>query len=282
MHVLDSLNIGGAERVAVNLANLLPRDLYEAHLCTTHSDGPLATLVAKDVHRVRLERKHRFDLAAVRNLVRYIRDRNIQILHAHGTSLFLTRWASYLCDRGVVMIWHDHYGRCELNDRQTWLYGLATRGIGGIIAVSESLAAWARRSLPFDSKRVWYIPNFIEEPADDVRVPELPGEAGTRIVCVANFRPQKDHVTLLHAMARIKRHTPKAHLLLVGDSADPAYVTSIRQQIVALELHGTVTYMGPRQDVAGILRGSDVAVLSSISEGLPLALLEYGAAGPRK
>src|SRR5688572_888919 len=49
MHVIDTQEGGGAERVAVNLANLLPRCRYETHFCTTRSEGVLAGLIADDV-----------------------------------------------------------------------------------------------------------------------------------------------------------------------------------------------------------------------------------------
>jgi len=125
------------------------------------------------------------------------------------------------------------------------------------------------------------VPNLVPDPeaATGTEPISLPGEPGKRLVCVANFRPQKDHPTLLRAMTMVQRQVPGAHLLLIGDSADPAYVASIRQQISELHLDPSVSYMGPRKDVSAILRACDIGVLSSASEGLPLALLEYGNAG---
>ena len=46
MQVCDTLAAGGQERVALNIANLLPGDRYRSHLCTTRADGPLADAVA--------------------------------------------------------------------------------------------------------------------------------------------------------------------------------------------------------------------------------------------
>src|SRR5579863_5854429 len=65
MHLIDTLAAAGAERVAVNIVNHLPRDRYIPYLCTTRSDGPLDALVAPDVIRLRLQRRSRFDLRAV-------------------------------------------------------------------------------------------------------------------------------------------------------------------------------------------------------------------------
>jgi glycosyltransferase involved in cell wall biosynthesis len=194
--------------------------------------------------------------------------------------LFFARLASAL-SRRCSLIWHDHYGRADFGDRPAWLYRAATRGVAGVIAVNQTLANWCSEHLRLPEERVWYIPNLVPsvEAADGGDYRALPGEPGKRLVCVANFRPQKDHPNLLRAMSLAAARVPGAHLFLVGDSADPAYVAAIRAQISELKLDSAVTYMGPRNDVPAILRGCDIGVLSSASEGLPLALLEYGRAG---
>jgi glycosyltransferase involved in cell wall biosynthesis len=74
------------------------------------------------------------------------------------------------------------------------------------------------------------------------------------------------------------RHEPTAHLLLVGAPIEQAYADCVLKEITNLGLGQNVTWLGQRLDVATILRGCDIAVLSSASEGLPLALLEYGLA----
>jgi glycosyltransferase involved in cell wall biosynthesis len=280
VHVVDALNIGGAERVAINLVNLLPRNSYVPYLCTTRSEGPLSPLVAPHVTRLSLERRGRLDTAALRQFVRFLGERGIRIVHAHASSLFFATLSRVLCGR-TALIWHDHYGGADFSDRPAWIYRIATRKVAGVIAVNQTLSDWCRRRLGVPAERVWYVPNLVPDapPSFDAAPVTLPGEPGKRLVCVANFRPQKDHPTLLRAMAIVQRQVPGAHLLLIGDSADPAYVASIRAQISALELEPSVSYLGPRKDVAAILRSCDIGVLSSASEGLPLALLEYGSAG---
>jgi glycosyltransferase involved in cell wall biosynthesis len=279
VHVVDATYIGGAERVAVNLVNLLPRDRYAPHLCTTRSEGPLSQFIAPHVTRICLERRGKFDTAALRQFIRFIDERRIRIVHAHASALFFSRLASALSGK-CALIWHDHYGRADFDDRSAWLYRLATRGISGIIAVNQTLAGWCRDTLRIPAGHVWYIPNLVESCAPTSAAPlDLPGEPAERLVCVANFRPQKDHPNLLRAMTTIRSRVPGAHLFLIGDSADPAYVASIRAQISDLHLESAVTYMGPRNDVPAILRACRIGVLSSASEGLPLALLEYGKHG---
>jgi glycosyltransferase involved in cell wall biosynthesis len=281
LHVVDALYIGGAERVAINLVNLLPAERFVPYLCSTRAEGPLSSFVAPHVTRLCLERRGRLDPTAVRQFCDFVADRGIRIVHAHASALFFSRIASAL-SRRCALVWHDHYGRADFGDRPAWLYRVATHGVSGVIAVNQTLADWCSQSLKLRADRVWYIPNLVppaEEAADGEGYLNLPGEPGKRLVCVANFRPQKDHPNLLRAMALVAAQVPGAHLFLVGDSADPAYVAAIREQITALKLDPWVTYMGPRSDVPAILRECDIGVLGSASEGLPLALLEYGRAG---
>jgi glycosyltransferase involved in cell wall biosynthesis len=277
MHLIDTLEFGGAERVAVNLVNYLPRDRYDVTLCSTRADGPLAAEVAPDVTRLSLGRRHRFDSAAVRRLAGFVRDHNVGILHAHGTSLFLARLVAALSGNQPRIVWHDHYGPM---DRPVWLYRLATRGVSAVLAVNASLAEWAKRKLQFRAERVWYVPNFVcPGPAGNRSKPDLPGIPGSRIACVANLRPEKDHLNLLRAMQIIARQMPAAHLLLLGGAPSQEYLRRVEEEVEANNLGANVTLLGLREDVPAILRSCDVGVLGSYSEGLPLSLLEYGMAG---
>jgi glycosyltransferase involved in cell wall biosynthesis len=148
-----------------------------------------------------------------------------------------------------------------------------------VITVNQQLAAWSRQRLGMPAERVSYIPNFVAEPQPAAQLPDLPGQAGQRIVIVANLRKEKDHPTLLRAMARVVELVPTAHLLVVGPASDEAYLTMLRGMIAEHGLEAHVSLLGQRMDTAAILQASDIGVLSSVSEGLPLALIEYGMAG---
>jgi glycosyltransferase involved in cell wall biosynthesis len=209
---------------------------------------------------------------------KFIRQHQIQLLHAHATALFFARMLAAL-PPFPKLIWHDHYGRYAFNDRSIPLYKAATTGVGAVIAVNQPLEAWSRESLGIPSDRVRYIPNLVEMGTDTTLREPLPGNPGRRIVCVANMRPQKDHLNLLEALRLLAVDFPDVQLLLAGGDSDPAYCALVLEKIRAMNLSGNVTYLGARADIPAILRASDIGVLASQSEGLPLALLEYGMAG---
>jgi glycosyltransferase involved in cell wall biosynthesis len=277
LHVVDSLDPGGMERVAVNLANVMPRDRFACGLCATRRGGALASLVAADVERVDLNRTRRLDLGAIRRLAAYVRSARIEILHAHGTSLFTAAAASCFPPHPAV-VWHDHYGLYPA-PRPTRAYRLAALRVSAVVAVTEELADWARRALGVRNDRVWYVPNFTTTPPAAPGAPDLPGRPGRRIVCVANLRPQKAHLDLVRAFRTVRDRVPDAHLLLAGTGSDDAYVQTIQRAVVDQGLTNSVTFLGHRADIAAVLRACDIGVLSSSGEGFPLALVEYGMAG---
>ncbi len=278
MQITDSLETGGLERVAVSLGNLLPRDRFRSSLCVTRRSGPLADAVAPHVARLFLNRSGRFDWRAVRALVSFIRTHDVALLHAHGTSLFIAAVASLFSPYPAV-VWHDHFGAYRISRRPAAAYRVALGRAAGVIVVNPELGEWARR-LGVRADRIWYVPNFASESrSESDGESRLPGAPGKRVVCVAKLRRQKDHCTLVRAWALAVRDVPDAHLLIVGSGTDAAYTQEIEAEIGRLQLGGRVTLLGERSDVPSILRQCDIGVLSSASEGLPLALIEYGTHG---
>ncbi|MBZ5676160.1 MAG: glycosyltransferase family 4 protein [Acidobacteriia bacterium] len=277
MHLVDTLEVGGAERVAVTLVNHLDPSRYLAHLCSTRREGPLAFAVDRSVRRLKLNRRWRFDVGPVFRLQRYIQRNQISILHAHGSTVFLARLIGMFPPYPAV-IWHTHYGRFAVENRKAPAYAAASRGIQGVIVVNRELGAWCQDTLHVPAERVWYVPNPVAawKPGKDV---SLPGTQGSRIVCLANIRPEKDHLTLVRSMAQVAAAVPEAHLMLVGSVREPELLAAVQSEIKRLNLTKNISYLGSRQDAADILDACDVGVLSSASEGLPMALLEYGRAG---
>ncbi|HEY1341978.1 MAG TPA: glycosyltransferase [Bryobacteraceae bacterium] len=277
MHLIDSLEAGGAERVAVDSVNYLQRDRYRPFLCATRKGGPLLDRVAPDVEYLGLERRSTVDLAAVARLSRYIRRNRIGILHAHSTSLFVALAATGLARRPRI-VWHLHYGALVTRTGRQMLFRSAATTASAAIAVTTGLRDWAATCLRIPAGRVFYIPNFVPRneaaPARD-----LPGVPGSRIVSVANLRPEKDQVGLVRAMRIVAAAHPMAHLIVVGASIDRAYAVKVQEEIDLCGMRDRITLLGRRLDVPEILAGCDVGVLGSRVEGFPVSLIEYGAAG---
>ena len=93
---------------------------------------------------------------------------------------------------------------------------------------------------------------------------------------VARLHDLKDHQTALRAIAEVSRHQPHIRLLIVGEGDQRSAIeVAVREQ--KLEEH--VVLAGNRADVADLLAASDVFLMSSISEGIPLTIIEAMEAG---
>lgn len=277
MHLLDTLDAGGAERVAVNLVNSLPRETYRVFLCTSRRDGALAALLEPGVERVCLQRRHTLDAFAVWRLAAFIRRHRIRILHAHGPSLFLAV-ASHLLAPRLSVVWHVHHGHYAGAHNRALLHRLFCKGVSFLVVVNHDLVRYAEDRLAVAPARVRFVPNLASSIHPSAPVP-LPGTVGKRILCVANLRPEKDHLTLVRALDVVRRQIPGVHLLLAGAFTDPKTVSRLRYEIAANALDESITLLGARTDVPALCASCDIGVLSSRSEGFPMALVDYGQAG---
>ncbi len=275
LQLIDSLSVGGAERVAVNLFNGLNEKGTNCYLCTTRKEGDLKKFIDIQENYFFLKKKSKLDVKAILQLLRFCRSYNITIIHAHSTSIFLATIIKLFYN--VKIIWHDHFGNSEfLDQRPVKLLKFIAPKISCIFSVNMDLKEWSKKTLK--SKNVIYLPNYADLKKGNLET-DLPGNNGYRIVCLANLRPQKDHFTLLHAFNKLVKLSDQYHLLLVGKDFKDDYSNRIKETITNLKLENNVHLLGVRTDIYGVLRSCDLGVLSSQSEGLPVSILEYGLAG---
>ncbi len=277
LQLIDSLEAGGAERMAVNIANALSGSVDRSYLCATRHEGLLKGAIRSDVGYLFLNRKSTFDVKALFKLTRFIKSERIAIVHAHSTSFFLACLVKVLHPT-LKIVWHDHYGNSDfLEQRPTFILKIASLFFSHIYSVTSGLEQWSRSTLKTNS--VSYLPNFVVGISDEVPVTVLRGDAGKRVICLANLRPQKDHLTLLRAFKTVLQQHPDWSLHCVGQDFKDAYSQSVYALATDLELDTSVFFYGSCPDTISIIQQSTLGVLSSKSEGLPLALLEYGLGG---
>jgi glycosyltransferase involved in cell wall biosynthesis len=276
LQLIDTLDAGGAERMAVNLANALVSNVEKSYLCTTREEGILQPTIDNKVVYVFLNKRNTLDITAIRRFYAILKREHIDIVHAHSSSFFLAVLVARLLPK-LKVVWHDHYGNSEfLNQRPKSMLRLCSSRFSHSFGVNKELVAWAKHHLKHDS--VSYLPNFIAIDATKKHFTELKGNPGKRIVCLANLRAQKDHINLLRAFSLISKDFPEYSLHCIGKDFRDDYANEVYQLTSDLNLTSQVFFYGACTDTAAMLSACDIGVLSSKSEGLPLALLEYGRA----
>jgi glycosyltransferase involved in cell wall biosynthesis len=274
LQIIDSLEAGGAERMAVNYANALANEIEFSGLVVTRKEGPLLNQISSNVSYLFLNKKSVLDIQSVLKLRKFVIQNTVDIVQAHSTSFFLAFLLKLTYPR-IKLIWHDHYGDSEfLSQRPSLSLRFIIPFFNGIIAVNQKLKIWAEQKLHF--KNVIYLPNF---PSEENTISEqtiLHGIQGKRIVSLANLRAQKNHFLVLEVAKKIKQSHPDWTFHLVGKDFEDDYSKKIKTMILDFNLENTVFVYGSRNDIKNILEQSAIGILTSQSEGLPVALLEYG------
>jgi glycosyltransferase involved in cell wall biosynthesis len=149
--------------------------------------------------------------------------------------------------------------------------------VDAVVLISESTRQFFvnHRGVPAKKARVILnganLERFLLYPAQPGS--ELPR---VRFGIAARLAPAKDHFTLLRAFATVAKELPAAELQIAGDGPLRSRLETFTRE---LSLADRVTFLGALPDTAQFLNQLDIFVLSSLSEGLPLAVLEAMAAG---
>ena len=273
IQIIDSLNAGGAEKMAVNYANILADKIDFSGLIATRKQGDLKHLLDPKVNYLFLNKKNIFDLKAVLKLKSFCKINKIEIIQAHSSSYFICCLIKILLPT-IKIIWHDHNGGV-VPRRQGQIYiQIFSIFFAGIISVNQELKNWALKNLI--CKNVIYLSNFSVAAVSEKKETILKGIDGKRILCLANLRFQKNHLMLVKVANILKQSHPEWTFHFVGKDFNDQYSEVLKSKIIENNLHKSIYLYDSRQDIEHIIFQSDICVFSSISEGLPVSLLEYG------
>lgn len=275
VHLVTSLAIGGLEKVVLDLVRYRTRERFGARVICLDASGVLQQGFAELGVPVESIGTSGSVPARIVRLARRLRHLKPDVLHTHNPQAHLHgTLAARLA--GVPVVVHTRHGRQFLGRQPLAAFSrLASRWTSEFVAVSEDAASLARKTERVPEGKLRVIRNGIdvtrfEEPAG------TPASLRSRGISVGRLDPIKDQATLLRAVRLVVNSVPAFELDLVGDGPSRAELEALAR---ALDLGSHVRFLGYREDVGSLLACADFFVLSSISEGLSLALLEAMAAG---
>lgn len=281
--MIDALMTAGAETVATRIALGLDGSRFESVICSTRPSPAhhVETARAAGIQVLELDRRSKVDAWRWLPLARLMRHGQIDVVHAHkfGSNL----WAAILTPRGPgkpVLIAHEHSWSYEGMLRRVVDRELIARRADAVVAVSptDRLRMIELERIPPD--KVVFVPNGVpDRPLGDPGYARqelglTPSDSVVGTVC--GLRPEKELETALRALGRLVPQRPELRFLVVGDGPERT-----RLERLADELGVPTTFLGHRRndEVPDLLAAVDVLVLSSRFEGMPLAVLEWMAAG---
>jgi glycosyltransferase involved in cell wall biosynthesis len=301
LQLIDSLALGGAERVVTLLATNINRERFEIVPCILKSSGPLeAELKAAGVPCRVLGFQRRsiltgplFAVDVLRILTalkEILRDLSIDIIHTHllDSTLIGIIAARSLGTPAICVTIHStifSLPRARLSLRRSLMrfaIGKAFSRADRIIAVSDAVARAIRLAINIPQERIATIPNGVDPNrfhivGDQRELRQRLGLPINRsvIVAIGRLTHEKGYAYLLGALTLIPSEQRPLTLIL-GDGPDR---NKLELRSVQMRLDQDVQFLGNRYDVPLWLAVADLFVLSSLREGLPLALLEAMAAG---
>jgi glycosyltransferase involved in cell wall biosynthesis len=284
--------MGGAESLVVPFIRGHDATRYELFVvCLTSIGG---NVVEQEIRREQvpfenLGAKNLRDVAAFRRLLRFVREHDIQLIHAHLT--YASTWAAVISRiTGIPSIASLHVappskGRGAI--ARDWLMRFALNRWGStVIAVSDALRLQYLRQRSVDPAKYRAVHNGIElarfegDRATSRALLErelgIPPDARVAVT-VSVLREGKGVEMLLAAADAVVQQVPDAYLLIVGDGAKREEWTALSRTLGAAA--DRVRWAGYRRDVHAILPGCDLLVHPSLDDAFPTVLLEAMAAG---
>jgi glycosyltransferase involved in cell wall biosynthesis len=292
VQLVNNLDMGGLERLAVDLAYC---QLAEGHVpiiyCLTHPGRIANEAAERGVAIHSFEKGPGPHLSTVSKMANRLRQDKADVLHTHN---HLVHHYGVVAAKlaGVPVIVNTRHraefrftsdpagskNTTESKDAKSdFIFRATLPWVGAVVMISEATRQFFVRYRGIPEKKARVILNgasvkrFLDAPAHPGSV--LPR---VRFGIAARFVPEKDHYTLLRAFAIVAAKLPGAELVIAGGGPLQNNLIRLTEE---LNLTNRVTFVGALPDTAQFMSQLDVFVLSSLNEGLPLAILEAMAAG---
>lgn len=285
IHLIDTTGPGGAETVFLDLAQGMARRGWPAIPVIAGPGWVWDTAVARGLEPVALAPGGRFALGYLTRLARLASRSGARLIHAHllGSAVY-GGLAGRLAGVPVIATFHGMTDFPVRDPLQRLRYGLLRFGVDRITLVSDPLRTEVLTRTGYPADRAHVVHNGIDVtrfyPGRDPGLRHdlsLPPDAFV-IGALGNVRPAKAYEVLVRAAALLPEGPKPWRVVIAGDTGDSTY-PHLLQLVADLGLAGRVVFAGFRDDVAATLRGYDLFVLSSRSEGFSLATVQALATG---
>lgn len=280
LHLLLSLEVGGAERIVCSMMQKNRSDLFMYSACCLDSKGSYGNKLELKGNKVTLlPRKSGIDWSMPWKLARLIQREDIDIIHAHGeTPWFYGVLASaILCGRTKCIVTIHGYGggdRTTLGNAQLWK--MLTLFSYKVVVVSQNLLdELTGQSIIFQRKMTAII-NGVDVSQIDSSNKQSRQHWGISpnmkvLGTISRVSAVKNHRLLLQALKQLIEMGQNIKLIIVGDGPEKKSLEHFSQE---LGIQESVIFAGERLDATGFFSLFDIFVLPSLSEGISMTILE--------
>ncbi len=288
LQICSARQLGGGEKHLIDLAKALAErghDVYAAVAPNSPLIAKLTALPQQNITQLRL--RNALDLPCALQLARFVREREIEIIHAHIARDYMLAAFAAKRNAAAQLIVTRHV-LFPLNKLHKWTFARASR----VIAVSQAVAHSLRKAKVVDEQKITVIHNGIDinrfsseetsYPEDDL-FHQKPNARGTPLLVgtIGHLGSIKGHEDFVRAAGIIAAHRSDVNFVIVGEdkSRTGEHRARLERLIAELKLEARVHLIGWINDVASVLRKFDVFVSAARSEPFGLAIVEAMASG---
>jgi glycosyltransferase involved in cell wall biosynthesis len=277
LHLIETNGPGGAENVLINLSSGLDRNRFRPIVCL-RKDGWLKDELERRKISTYVKREKGFiDIGFIIRLLRLIIREKISLIHSHEFLMsFYGTLIGELVKIPVITTFHGKDYYWEKARRRLAMLFIANNS--QLVTVSRDLGKFLEEKIGIRASRIKTVYNgidinmFSKKNSPAAKREELRIEGNTKIVgTVGNLYPVKGQIHLIRAIPLVLSDNPNVMFLFIGRGDQEK---DLRQEALNLNVSSRVRFLGFRSDVPALLDVMDVFVLPSLSECLPLSVLE--------
>ena len=282
MQVTYSLDYGGAEKVAIDLAAGVDKHEYQTCICALDYGGKYIPLLDElGIPWYFFNRNGALDYKLWISLYHLFKRERIAVIQTHHVVQLFNAIIPALLN-GIKIIHTEHEYQSFLNNpKDLQILKILCRMCHSFVTVGHDVTEFMENEKVLPKGKIITIPNGVSlgtctyESKCYARKEFGFTENHLIIGITARLEWRKDHKTLLQAFAHVVKQNHNARLLIIGDGC---LKYELKMHAKKLGIEYAVIFAGARGDVNTLLAILDVFVLSSVHEGLPVALLEAMAA----
>jgi glycosyltransferase involved in cell wall biosynthesis len=282
LRVVIGLNQGGVQQGVLNLCRSVDPKRYKIIACAIENGGAIASEIEKTGSEVIILGHKREPSKTIPTLVKLMRDRKIDIVHASSYHPSLYARVSAILARVPIIISYEHVVFSRNRFWRKIINYFLQYYTHAYTAVGEAVADQVQRWYRYPHDKLHVIHNGVDidrfrPPNDRFAAKKSLGLDSKRSVVsmICRLDEEKGHQYLFHAIKSLS-NAKDIQWLIVGSGRAEA---KIKSQADSIGISQHLKFLGMRRDIPEILAASDIYAFPTLQEGFPNSLLEAMAAG---
>ncbi len=262
LQVIDTLNVGGAEKVFIDMCSVLFENNQQVSALFLLESGALSSEFNPEIQKFELYRKNKWSVKKMKECSIILN--KFEIVHCHFRHVYrYVTLVNKLFPFNAKIILHDHYGSIDVDTKVPFLFSSFFKP-NFYIGVSNTLVKWAKNNLQLEDKNVFLLENIIIK---NLQIKER--KKNYDFILVSNIKKIKNNQFAIDLAKKLNKS-----LLLVGKNQDESYYQNIQNSLTdSIEIDATIS------NAQQVLHCAKFGLHTSFSETGPLVLIEYIAHG---